>query len=63
MTNEPSKFELAVVAYRESCDRDDLIFQQPVEEHSKVIDNVIYLRTGSVGYVARYDVRRRRMLV
>ncbi|MFE4107622.1 hypothetical protein [Almyronema epifaneia] len=56
-------FESAVSAYRESCDRSDVLFKQPVEEYSQLIDNVIYLRTSSVGYVARYDIRRRRMLI
>lgn len=63
MANELSPFDEAVAAYREQCDRNDMSFQQPVEEYSNVIHNVVYLRNQSVGYVARYDRRRRRMLV
>lgn len=63
MVINSSNFDLAVSAYRESCDRLNLDFKQPLEEHSKLIDNVIYLRTGAVGYVGRYDIRRRHMLV
>lgn len=63
MSNSASKYERAVAAYRDSCDRNNIEFQQPLEEYSDLIDSVIYLRTSSVGYVARYDTRRRRMLV
>ncbi|MBE9077206.1 hypothetical protein IQ241_07845 [Romeria aff. gracilis LEGE 07310] len=63
MADSPSNYDLAVAAYRESCDRNNLTFRQPVEAFSKRIDNVIYMRTSSVGYVARYDIRRRQILV
>ncbi len=63
MSSSASKFNQAVDAYRNSCDRNNLEFQQPLEEYSDLIDTVIYLRTSSVGYVGRYDTRRRRMLV
>lgn len=63
MTNSPSNYDLAVSAYRESCDRNNLTFKQPVEEYSKRIDNVIYMRVSPVGYVARYDIRRRQILI
>ncbi|MEO0488422.1 MAG: hypothetical protein AAF215_10200 [Cyanobacteria bacterium P01_A01_bin.123] len=62
MDNSPSDFELTVSAYQESCDRNNLTFYPPIEEHSQQINDVIYLRTGSTGYVARYDTRRRQML-
>lgn len=54
---------MAVTAYQDRCSTDSIIFQQPVEEYSGQINNVIYLRTGSVGYVARFDIRRHRFLV
>lgn len=63
MTTPISNYDLAVSAYRESCDRNALPFDQPVEAYSKQIDNVIYLRTSNTGYVARYDIKRRRMLI
>jgi hypothetical protein len=56
-------FDLAVAAYRESCDVNDLVFQAPDETLSRQVDNVIYLRVKPAGYVARYDIRRRRLLV
>jgi len=59
----PSGFDLAVTAYKELCSNDSTLFRQPIEEYSGQINNVVYLRTGSVGYVARFDVRRHRLLV
>ena len=63
MVKPPSNFDIAVTAYKERCSNDAILFQQPIEEHSGQINNVIYLRTGSVGYVARFDIRRHRLLV
>lgn len=63
MTDIPSNFNIAVSAYQEQCDRNHLLFQDPVEAHSNLIDNVVYLRTSATGYVARYDIRRRRLLI
>lgn len=63
MTDAPSYFDLAVSAYRTNCDLHDISFQQPSEEHSKLVSNVIYLRTSDVGYVARYNIKRRRILI
>ncbi|MDA0268209.1 MAG: hypothetical protein O2890_02135 [Cyanobacteria bacterium] len=63
MTDAPSEFDLAVSAYRTNCDLLDMTFEQPSEEHSKQVSNVIYLRTSDVGYVARYNVKRRRILI
>jgi tRNA splicing ligase len=57
-----NSFDTAVLAYRESCDLGHINFQQPIEEFSRQIDDVIYLRVSATGYVARYDVRRRRLL-
>jgi hypothetical protein len=58
-----SDFDLAVAAYQADCDRQGLTFQQPSEEYSKQVSNVVYLRTSNVGYLARYNVKRRRILV
>jgi len=63
MTDIPSNFEIALLAYQEICDRNNLPFQQPVEEYSKQINNVFYLRKSVTGYIARYDMRRQRILV
>ena len=63
MADFSSDFALAVAAYRESCDSTDLIFQDPSATLSRQVDNVIYLRVNTSGYVARYDTRRRRLLV
>lgn len=63
MADFSDNFDLAVAAYQESCDRDNLVFQSPDEALSRQIDNVVYLRVSPTGYVARYDIRRRRMLV
>lgn len=63
MTNNSSNFEIALSAYQEICDRNNLPFQQPIEEYSKQINDVLYLRTGPTGYIARYDIRRQRILV
>jgi hypothetical protein len=54
---------MAVTAYQERCSNDSILFQQPVEEYSGQINNVVYLRTSPVGYVARFDIRRHRLLV
>ena len=63
MSNAGSDFEFAVSAYRESRELSSLSFQQPIEAYSKRVDNVVYPRTSATGYVARYDIRRRRMLI
>jgi hypothetical protein len=63
MADFSANFELAVDAYQESCDRNDLVFQSPDGNLSRQIDNVVYLRVNPAGYVARYDIRRRRLLV
>lgn len=63
MADFSDNFDLAVTAYRESCDLSDLVFQDPNEELSRQVDNVVYLRVNPSGYVARYDIRRRRLLV
>jgi len=63
MVTPLSNFDTAVSAYRDKCDRDGLDFRQPDEAFSKQINDVVYLRTSAVGYVARYDTRRRCMLV
>lgn len=63
MTNELSVFDIAVAAYRESCNQNGSTFNQPIEEYSNLMANIVYLRTSSTGYVARYDTRRRRILV
>lgn len=62
MANNLSEFDVAVTAYRESCDQNDAIFKQPIEKLSNSMANIVYLRTSSTGYVARYDRRRRRIL-
>jgi len=61
--NTPSNFDMAVDAYQERCSNDSILFQQPIEEYSRQINNVIYLRVSPVGYVARFDIRRHRLLV
>lgn len=63
MADFSDNFDLAVTAYRESCDLKELVFQSPSETLSRQIDNVIYLRVNPAGYVARYDIRRRRLLI
>jgi len=63
MADSADNLDLAVAAYRESCDLNDLAFQTPDETLSRQVDNVIYLRTNPAGYVARYDIRRRRLLI
>ncbi|MEL6139877.1 MAG: hypothetical protein AAFR42_21040 [Cyanobacteria bacterium J06628_6] len=63
MSDTPSAFDKAVAAYQDNCDRNDIPFQQPVEEYSKIIDQVVYLRARPASFVARYDIRRRRILV
>ncbi|NJN22862.1 MAG: hypothetical protein HC812_18925 [Leptolyngbya sp. RL_3_1] len=63
MTDVLSDFDLAVAAYQANCDLKGFTFQQPSEEHSKQVSNVVYLRTSNVGYVARYNVKRRRILI
>ena len=62
MTHNLSGFDIAVAAYRESCDQNGSVFKQPIERHSNLMANIVYLRTSSTGYVARYDRRRRRIL-
>ncbi len=63
MVNTPSNFDMAVAAYQERCSNDSIVFQQPVEAYSGQSNNVIYLRTSPIGYVARFDIRRHRLLV
>lgn len=63
MAEFSDNFDLAVAAYREGCDLNNLIFQDPDQDLSRQVDNVIYLRVNPSGYVARYDIRRRRLLV
>jgi hypothetical protein len=63
MTNISSSFDTAVAAYRAQCDRNNLTFEQPLEEHSTVIHDVVYLRNSSTGYIARYSIKRRHMLI
>ena len=63
MTESLSDFEVAVAAYQDHCTRNNLIFQQPLEEYSKRINSVLYLRTSATGYIARYDMQRQRLLV
>jgi len=58
----PSNFDIAVTAYREHCTSNSILFQQPVEAYSGQINNVIYLRTSPIGYAARFDIRRHRLL-
>ncbi|MBX2865280.1 MAG: hypothetical protein KTR27_17155 [Leptolyngbyaceae cyanobacterium MAG.088] len=55
-------FEKAVEAYKQSCGLKEIPFQQPSEEHSNLIHDVMYLRVSPVSYVARYDIRRKRVL-
>jgi hypothetical protein len=62
VVNTPSNFDIAVTAYRERCSNDAILFQQPVEEYSRQINGVVYFRTSLVGYVARFDIRRHRLL-
>lgn len=63
MADSLSDFETAVAAYRELCDRNSLTFHQPVEEYSTVVHNLVYLRTAPAGFVARYSLRRRTLLI
>jgi hypothetical protein len=63
MADFSDTFDLAVAAYRESCSLNDIVFQAPNEGLSRQVDNVVYLRVNPAGYVARYDIRRRRLLV
>lgn len=63
MTNSLSVFDISVAAYRESCNQNGSVFKQPIEQYSDLMANIVYLRTSSTGYVARYDRRRRRILV
>jgi hypothetical protein len=58
-----SNFDTAVVAYRENCDRLGTTFQQPSEEHSLVTGSMVYLRNSPTGYVARYNMKRNRILL
>ncbi|MBE9066850.1 hypothetical protein IQ260_09310 [Leptolyngbya cf. ectocarpi LEGE 11479] len=62
MAEKISDFDQAVAAYKDSCDRNNMTFQQPSEEHSELIHNVMYLRKSPASYVARYDTRRQRVL-
>jgi len=62
MSDPKASFDTAVLAYRERCDRNGLVFQQPQEALSKVVNGVVYLKISS-GYLARYDIRRKRLLV
>ena len=62
MSDTKAIFESAVSAYKEKCEQNNLTFQQPSEEHSNMIHQVMYLRVNAVSYVARYDTRRQRML-
>ncbi|NEZ59657.1 hypothetical protein DXZ20_29260 [Leptolyngbyaceae cyanobacterium CCMR0081] len=62
MADTKSTFEQAVAAYKEKCDRNSLTFHQPSEEHSNMIHDVMYLRVSPASYVARYDIRRQRVL-
>ncbi|MEM6251570.1 MAG: hypothetical protein AAF821_01495 [Cyanobacteria bacterium P01_D01_bin.156] len=62
MVDKALVFEKAVAAYQESCKRNDLAFEQPSEEHSNLIHDVMYLRVSPGSYVAKYDVRRQRVL-
>ena len=59
---EDISFEEILAAYQDYCDRNNLTFQQPSEEHSTMIHGVVYLRATPVSYVARYDTRRQRCL-
>ena len=63
MADNPSNFEVAVSAYREECDLNNLPFKQPIEAYSQQINSVVYLRTNATSFVARYDVQRGRILV
>ena len=63
MVNSSSDFDTAVAAYRDYCTSQSMQFLQPIEEYSRQINNVIYLRTSAIGYVARFDIRRYRLLV
>lgn len=62
MVDNTGNFEKAVDAYRESCEQKQLTFQQPSQEHSNMIHDVMYLRIRPSSYVARYDTRRQRVL-
>lgn len=63
MTDTPSNYNLAAVAYREMCDLNDIPFEQPSEEYSQQINNVVYLRVGATGFLGRYDGQRGQVLV
>jgi hypothetical protein len=63
VVNTPSSFDIAATTYRERCSNDSILFQQLVEEYSRQINNVVYLRTSTIGYVARFDIRHHRLLV
>jgi hypothetical protein len=62
VANIPSNYDIAVAAYKERCSKDSILFQQPIEECSEQINSVVYLRTSPVGYVARFDMSRHRLL-
>lgn len=62
MADTTPNFETMAAEYKDYCDRNNLTFQQPSEEHSNMIHGVMYLRTNPVSYVARYDTRRQQFL-
>lgn len=62
MTDIIAPFDAAVAAYEDFCSFSNLPFQLPLAEHSKVIKDVVYLRTSPQGYVGRYSIRRHKML-
>ncbi|MEM7065030.1 MAG: hypothetical protein AAF572_17960 [Cyanobacteria bacterium P01_B01_bin.77] len=62
MADKIPDFDQAVAAYKDTCDRNNLTFQQPSEEYSELIHDVVYLRKSPASYVARYDTRRQRVL-
>ncbi|ASC72666.1 hypothetical protein XM38_036240 [Halomicronema hongdechloris C2206] len=62
MADSMSTFDTAVLAYKDRCNRTGLVFQQPIEAMSKVVNGVVYLKI-SAGYLARYDIRRKRLLI
>ena len=62
MADNLSNFDKAVAAYKDKCDRNNLPFQQPTEEHSNTVHDLMYLRVSPSSYVARYDIRRQRVL-
>ncbi len=62
MSNVTSDFDTAVLAYQAHCDLVGTPAQEAIEAHSNIVNGVVYLRANSTGYMARYSIKRGRLL-